>query len=410
MKASTCCCAPAPIDIIDTTAATPKIIPSMVSSERSLLAQQRLEAAPAVDQDLQPRRVVEERRQARHHRPPPGTGPEAVAGLAAGRAGLGVDQRDVGVGGEVLQDDAVLGDAHDLHGHGLELRAVADVDDRLAFLLEEHLPRQVRDVLERARPRRPRAPSCQAGARPTGARARTPPRTAGWSAAPRTCSAPGRRCPWMRRSVRAGHRLDLHLRRRRRLQRRARSVSAIFVLISISVRSTISATVRPGCTVSPWRYSGRRHAGEAEAAGGVLVVLDDDEAVERRAHGHALDVLAREVGRDPRLAALLLEHGPAARLLAACVLTSSCSCASARRASSSLRLFFSASMRPTNSLPLTSISARRTSCCACSSASLSVEACTLRVGFESWRSPARPPPARIRPAAGCIAARPDRTR
>ena len=38
MKASTCCCAPAPIDIIDTTAATPKIMPSMVSSDRILLA------------------------------------------------------------------------------------------------------------------------------------------------------------------------------------------------------------------------------------------------------------------------------------------------------------------------------------------------------------------------------------
>ena len=38
MKASTCCCAPAPMDIIDTTAATPKIIPSIVRSERTLLA------------------------------------------------------------------------------------------------------------------------------------------------------------------------------------------------------------------------------------------------------------------------------------------------------------------------------------------------------------------------------------
>ncbi len=36
MKAITCCCAPAPIDSIATTAATPKIIPSIVRSERSL--------------------------------------------------------------------------------------------------------------------------------------------------------------------------------------------------------------------------------------------------------------------------------------------------------------------------------------------------------------------------------------
>ena len=36
MNAITCCCAPAPIDSIATTAATPKIMPSMVSSVRSL--------------------------------------------------------------------------------------------------------------------------------------------------------------------------------------------------------------------------------------------------------------------------------------------------------------------------------------------------------------------------------------
>jgi hypothetical protein len=36
MKAITCCCAPAPIDSIARTAATPKIIPSIVSSVRSL--------------------------------------------------------------------------------------------------------------------------------------------------------------------------------------------------------------------------------------------------------------------------------------------------------------------------------------------------------------------------------------
>src|SRR5262249_23147984 len=36
MNAITCCCAPAPIESIETTAATPKIIPSIVSSDRSL--------------------------------------------------------------------------------------------------------------------------------------------------------------------------------------------------------------------------------------------------------------------------------------------------------------------------------------------------------------------------------------
>src|SRR5712664_1904271 len=36
MKAMTFCCAPAPIESIATTAATPKIIPSIVRSDRSL--------------------------------------------------------------------------------------------------------------------------------------------------------------------------------------------------------------------------------------------------------------------------------------------------------------------------------------------------------------------------------------
>ncbi len=36
MKAITFCCAPAPIESIATTAATPKIIPNMVNSDRSL--------------------------------------------------------------------------------------------------------------------------------------------------------------------------------------------------------------------------------------------------------------------------------------------------------------------------------------------------------------------------------------
>ena len=38
MNAMTSCCAPAPIDSMATTAATPKIIPIIVSSERSLCA------------------------------------------------------------------------------------------------------------------------------------------------------------------------------------------------------------------------------------------------------------------------------------------------------------------------------------------------------------------------------------
>ena len=81
MNFSTCCCAPAPIDIIDTTAATPKIIPSIVSSERSLCDHQRLQASPAVGEDLEAG-AFREPGGDRRHRPAPGIGPEDEAVFA----------------------------------------------------------------------------------------------------------------------------------------------------------------------------------------------------------------------------------------------------------------------------------------------------------------------------------------
>ena len=81
MKASTCCCAPAPMDIIDTTAATPKIIPSIVRSERTLLASSV--SIPRLQSTRICNRAESSNSAARRDviAPPPGTGPDAVLGL-----------------------------------------------------------------------------------------------------------------------------------------------------------------------------------------------------------------------------------------------------------------------------------------------------------------------------------------
>src|SRR4029079_8412284 len=126
MNFSTCCCAPAPIDIIDTTSATPKIIPSMVSSERSLwtinVSRPRRQSVriwrPVPSVSLAVIGVIGRR---------PASDPEERASSAGawhrpGRRGalralvedVGVHERDVGVGGEVLQHDTVFRDADDL--------------------------------------------------------------------------------------------------------------------------------------------------------------------------------------------------------------------------------------------------------------------------------------------------------
>ena len=61
MKAITCCCAPAPIESMATTAATPKIMPSIVSSVRSLWSRRLSTLRPMSGSQ---RTVVIERRSA----------------------------------------------------------------------------------------------------------------------------------------------------------------------------------------------------------------------------------------------------------------------------------------------------------------------------------------------------------
>ena len=172
MNASTCCCAPAPIDIIETTARHAEDHPQHGQQRAQLVDHQRLEASQAVGEDLEAG-AFREPGGDRRHRPPPGIGPADEARLRALVEDVGVHQRDVGVGGEVLQHDAVFGDADDLHGQRLESRAVAHVDDRLAFLLEQHLARQVRHVGELLAAARQSARSSPAEAPPRGGSART---------------------------------------------------------------------------------------------------------------------------------------------------------------------------------------------------------------------------------------------
>ena len=86
-----------------------------------------------------------------------------------------------------------------------------------------------------------------------------------------------------------------------------------------------------------------------------------------------------------RLVALLLEHGAAGAIAVGVRLHVGLDLRERALASSSASSFFLASIAPTNSLPLTSSSARRTSYRACSSATWSSAACTF-VSASSFTS------------------------
>ena len=88
MNAMTCCCAPAPIDSIATTAATPKIMPSIVSSERSLWTR-RLSSPSCRSCIPEPNCDLGSRRNAVITEPAPGcTGPALPAPVFASASGF----------------------------------------------------------------------------------------------------------------------------------------------------------------------------------------------------------------------------------------------------------------------------------------------------------------------------------
>ena len=93
MNAMTCCCAPAPIESIAITAATPKIIPSIVRTDRSLCA--RRLSNPCVSSGRMSSRAVATGRRRSSRHPRPGGGARRLAWRSiAGR--LGADQRHLG--------------------------------------------------------------------------------------------------------------------------------------------------------------------------------------------------------------------------------------------------------------------------------------------------------------------------
>ena len=93
MNAITCCCAPAPIDNIDSTAATPKIIPSIVSSVRSLWSSRLSMLRPRSGSHS----AVVARREGRgRHGAARGVAGDAGALRPAAARRVRVDERDLG--------------------------------------------------------------------------------------------------------------------------------------------------------------------------------------------------------------------------------------------------------------------------------------------------------------------------
>ncbi len=198
MNAITSCCAPAPIDSMATTAATPKIMPSIVSSERSLCARRlsspsrssgrksvgragdasagdaHLDAPRAEHRAWLPRRTS----LARARRWDRSSATSVPSGRPSSAARLSVR-------------------CDDLHLALLEPVAGLDEDVRLAVLLEHRLTRhgqRVGDLPCRRSSRAPRSPPSSADrAARTGTRRRTGASRSAPSSSPHACACAGQR-------------------------------------------------------------------------------------------------------------------------------------------------------------------------------------------------------------------------
>src|SRR4051812_13244649 len=179
MNDMTSCCAPAPIDSMATTAATPKIIPSIVSIERSLCARRfsrprRSSGRTSADQRcvralicfpgvpprerplLGPSPAASPARSnhvTRSHGSlasvllrRPRTRERAARRLGARRRDVGIDEGDDVPLVQAVDDGAALGRGDDLDGVAFEVIAVLQEDVIAARLLEDGLTRNVQGV------------------------------------------------------------------------------------------------------------------------------------------------------------------------------------------------------------------------------------------------------------------------
>src|SRR5688500_4589067 len=142
MNAITCCWAPAPIDSMATTAATPKIMPSMVNSDRSLWTR-RLSKPSCRSCSQVPSSEFGSRSRAFTELGPGSglQGPCAPATLSF--SGQRIAQRHLRTRREVGHHDVGFGAVRDFDLARLERPAPAYEHDRLAVLLEERLAGQI---------------------------------------------------------------------------------------------------------------------------------------------------------------------------------------------------------------------------------------------------------------------------
>src|SRR5215469_639947 len=146
MKAITFCCAPAPMDSMATTAATPKIMPSMVSSERSLwlarFSKPRARSGSHCARDLgsarEPVLIFEET--ALFHARTRGRPRVARFGLFR-CAGLRIDQRHDRARLNAFEDGASFAERADLDLLCLETAVLLAVDDFLAAAVKDGFAR-----------------------------------------------------------------------------------------------------------------------------------------------------------------------------------------------------------------------------------------------------------------------------
>ena len=288
MNAITCCCAPAPIDSIATTAATPKIMPEHRQQRSQLVRAQVVEAHAEIGQEVGIRAARAAAAATLNAAPPPaGTAALRCAGLSSVRAMLG-------------STSAISVPSVQPRDHDAALGALLDLDvARLEALV---------------RPSRTRGSCRSCRTRPDAARESRSARPC--RRASRAHDTPGLQ-PWIgllelegdveqprcaRRLARssaaigqAGELADLRrellARQARRLRRPprwpatrlGRSLSSILARTSIRPDSITSTTGRPGQYLIARAILRQDHAPEDHAAGRVAVLLDGDDAIKRRA-------------------------------------------------------------------------------------------------------------------------------
>ena len=323
MNAITSCWAPAPIDSIATTAADAEDHAEHRQQRPQLARAEVVDALLEFGQHLVDPALREPSGgrdgRARHGRPPAavrGPPPRRGAGAGAGGAVAAACAPPAGFTSATSVPSGTPSMAARFADWCVTFTSRASnrspdghVDDRLAALAVDRLPRHREHVLHL----RPGDQHAGRGAR-TEPRLRRvePQRDLELAQRPLLVARPERHARQRRdlraRNVRPGSAVGVH---RRRLPDDERCavllVHAHGDLEVGGVRHVGDHAARPDRVADA--VLGQRHAREEHAAGGVAILPDEHEAVDRRADDEALDDLPGAVGVDPRAVPRLLDDG-----------------------------------------------------------------------------------------------------